>query len=101
MEQESWKEVEIGIDVRADRNQYYRKNTYRREELEVGGIIDDRGLDGRDVFNAVKVKAMDEQSLTITYSDREYTLNKEKKYVYVDSGGRDYASFDLEVSIHF
>ena len=60
-----------------------------------------RGLDGRDVFNAVKVKAMDEQSLTITYGDREYTLNKEKKYVYVDSGGRDYASFDLEVSIHF
>ncbi|MBO4801353.1 MAG: hypothetical protein J5545_05745 [Bacteroidaceae bacterium] len=98
MEQQKWTEVWIGTDIRADHNRYTCKNTFTRDQLEIGGYISQKNLDGSDVFGSVTVVAMDDDSLTVRYGIYEHVLAP-GKYVTLASGGRDYASFDLWISI--
>lgn len=113
-EKNVWNVAVLNIDWRADRHEESHCIEFERPTADnprpkfpvvVGEVLSDRRLpmssEWGSLFDSVKVKAFDEESLTVQYGAHEYVLRPGQPWVNLDEGGMSYTTFWLFLGVKY
>ncbi|MCR5519381.1 MAG: hypothetical protein K6F21_03530 [Bacteroidales bacterium] len=98
-----WNELVIDVDYHpCDPGMchwFCESTTHCKEEIKAGarlGYKDPGGL-----FGNITVQECDDDKLVLTYGDNAFSLSIGQPYAHLDTGGRDYTEFELNVHLQF
>lgn len=113
-EQKTWNVAVLNIDWRADRHEESHCIEFERPTADnpspkhpvvKGRILSTARLpmssSWGQLFASIKVKALDDESLTVQYGKTTYTARIDKPWVKLDEGGMDYTSFWLFIGVKY